>query len=1538
VIDSSVRLPSVLPVVYNVSIKRRISMSHARSRLVGSPSRALRTSLASAAIVIGCVGTTPAAQEGGEVPAALRDLALRRGEVSREAFARAKGVLRGWWAHRDPVTGLLPRRLDQPIWAPQDNAADMFPFLILTSRLCDPEMVEGVSGILRTEIALTTRLGPLPDWYSIDERRFLQAEPEIRRIIFGAAEYAKDGLIPVTELLGPGPWLDRMRDLVAAIFEHAPVASDFGPLPADDGEVCGDLLQVLGRLHFLTGDARYLEWDLRIADAWLREAIPGSGGLPPSRWDFAAHKTIDDRLSLNDHGNEIIGGLTEAYIAARARRPAKAAEYEPVLRKMFDLVIEKALNPDGLPVSLLRTTTGEVLRSATPDTWGYSLSAMCAFGMATGDAKYLDAARSALGKLDQEKYVKWNGADSFADSIEGSILLLNRFPEREAEIVSWLGKVLPRFYAYQKPDGVLEGWYGDGNTARTALMVALYSTRGARVDPWREDLRLGGAEEDGGGRGSKVLHLVLAAEKPWKGRLLLDRPRHRDILQVPLDYPRLNSFPEWFTVESMRLYDVKAGASPARRLLGSELIDGIPVSVDDPKAPLEVLVSPVGPPPYGAEREPAKRASLDEIRAEDPEVVGIDWLSGEEEYEGEPYAWCGRGAVEIAFKGVAPDAGPCALWLRWGSKRDARTGIVEVPGGRRQRVSRGGYSGFAWVRVPLPDARGPVSAIISADPSRLPGAFVSAARLRRWSRAASPDAAAESHLVEVEDLEGSWRVQTNIPGYSGKGFRTSNAGGVSRDVPKGTIRLARGGKFAVWSRGYIGDDQDRRFSVAVGGKAFPSTHPGNAPAGFLWELAGIADLPAGDAAVEVRDEGVGFEVADAVLVTSDLRFDPGLAERLAEPPVDGAAESDRLVARVIRETSDAADASHAKILEAMGSKDAWNAERERLRTKLGAALGIDPLMPRTPLAAKVLGETEREGYRIQRVILESRPNFPVTVNIYIPADRSLADAKGRLPAVLCPLGHWGLSKAEPVVQARCAFLARRGFLVLAYDPFGQGERAVPGNEHGQAWRAVPSGLINMSFMVWDTIRGLDYLFERGDADPGRIGCTGASGGGLNTLYAAAMDERIKVPVPVVYLTSFRAFLETRIDHCPCSHVPGLAGFADMGDVLALFAPRPTLLVAARADDMFTVPGARAAREEALPAYRMLGDDGLLRLDEFEGPHDYNRLMREAMVGWMEKHLLGKGDGSPVPEPPFTPEPPDSPALRCFPEGKVPAEAATVASISIAEARRLAAALPADPTPSWRKDLEALIGWEGPPAVQSLEAVDPLAPGLPEGLVLRVEGAAVPGLRWSRVRAPATVIFISQEGAGAAAASHLFRALRDGPFEVIALDLPGWGSTSGAEHLLHTDALLLGKPMIARRARALSAAVHAIRQGRAAADAARAAVEGAIPASPGEGAREAQGSAGTVLVAAEGPAAGLAALFAAALTPDPAPIAILGMPGSIADIVEKGPSPETGVFGILRTADIPQISKLAGTVLRMGDDGDPAAIAGWLAEISGSKGF
>jgi len=293
-------------------------------------------------------------------------------------------------------------------------------------------------------------------------------------------------------------------------------------------------------------------------------------------------------------------------------------------------------------------------------------------------------------------------------------------------------------------------------------------------------------------------------------------------------------------------------------------------------------------------------------------------------------------------------------------------------------------------------------------------------------------------------------------------------------------------------------------------------------------------------------------------------------------------------------------------------------------------------LDRTPLNPRVTGIVERDGYRIEKLSFESRPRLYVTANLYLPA------APGRHPAILGPLGHSSNGKAWPSYQKLFSNLARKGYAVLAYDPFGQGERIeYPGARAGQS--ALGSGgtieheyagrrLIllgsNFSlFRVWDGIRGIDFLQTRAEVDPERIGCCGQSGGGTLTQFLAALDSRIRVAVVSEGNTENVAHADVEppgsADDAEQNIVPALAHGIDRADLLYAFAPKPLLMTVTLHDAGHTyspeyVASSLDLLQEYRRAYTILAADDRVSLQVTTQQHGYVYELRRATYGWFNR--------------------------------------------------------------------------------------------------------------------------------------------------------------------------------------------------------------------------------------------------------------------------------------------------------------------------------
>jgi cephalosporin-C deacetylase-like acetyl esterase len=294
-------------------------------------------------------------------------------------------------------------------------------------------------------------------------------------------------------------------------------------------------------------------------------------------------------------------------------------------------------------------------------------------------------------------------------------------------------------------------------------------------------------------------------------------------------------------------------------------------------------------------------------------------------------------------------------------------------------------------------------------------------------------------------------------------------------------------------------------------------------------------------------------------------------------------------------------------------------------------------LERTPLNAQVTGILERPGYRIEKLTFESRPRLYVTANLYVPAHA------GRRPAILAPLGHSVNGKAWASYQKLFTNLARKGYVVLAYDPFGQGERIeYPGTRPGQSAlgggtaeheyagrRLILLGVNFGLFRAWDGIRGVDYLLTRAEVDPERIGCCGQSGGATMTQFLAALDSRIRVAVVSQGNTENLAQADVEppgsADDAEQNIVPGLSRGIDRADLLYAFAPKPLLVTITLHDAGHTyspeyVTGSTDLINEYTRAYGLLGAADHVSLQATTVSHGYVYEMRRATYGWFNRWL------------------------------------------------------------------------------------------------------------------------------------------------------------------------------------------------------------------------------------------------------------------------------------------------------------------------------
>lgn len=326
-------------------------------------------------------------------------------------------------------------------------------------------------------------------------------------------------------------------------------------------------------------------------------------------------------------------------------------------------------------------------------------------------------------------------------------------------------------------------------------------------------------------------------------------------------------------------------------------------------------------------------------------------------------------------------------------------------------------------------------------------------------------------------------------------------------------------------------------------------------------------------------------------------------------------------------------------LRALRSEADVHARIERVRSTVWKLVGGP--FEKTSLNPRITGTIDRGAYRVEKVIFESHPGVYVTSNLYIPSGR-----KGPFPAVLAPLGHTTNGKAYRNYAYVYQTLARKGYMVLAFDPFGQGERYQyldprtgkplygPTGEHSQAGRPMLLfGSTFAQYRAWDAIRALDYLLSRPEVDPNKIGLTGQSGGATMTMYLCALEPRVRVAVEVDGNSENLAG--------PSYAPPGAVADAeqnlifslpegiDRGDLLLAFAPKPLLMIYTPIDRGATysptyIEGTKEVYQEVQAAYQILGAAEKAGLFATSLPHDYDFFSRQAAYRWFNR-WLGRED-------------------------------------------------------------------------------------------------------------------------------------------------------------------------------------------------------------------------------------------------------------------------------------------------------------------------
>lgn len=303
------------------------------------------------------------------------------------------------------------------------------------------------------------------------------------------------------------------------------------------------------------------------------------------------------------------------------------------------------------------------------------------------------------------------------------------------------------------------------------------------------------------------------------------------------------------------------------------------------------------------------------------------------------------------------------------------------------------------------------------------------------------------------------------------------------------------------------------------------------------------------------------------------------------------------------------------------TKEEWLQRAEHLRRQILVSAGLWPMPPKGELNARIFGRVDRGDHTIEKVYFESLPGFYVTGNLYRPKQ-----AKEKLPAVLCPHGHWTYGRLENTElnsgPARAANFARQGYVAFTYDMVGYNDSSAINHRYSRE-RDSLWGTSILGLQLWNSIRSVDFLLSLPEIDPERLGCTGESGGGTQTFLLTAVDDRIKVAAPVNMISAHMQGGDL------CENAPNLRVDTFNVEFGAMMAPRPLLLVSATGD--WTKNTMNVEYPAIRSIYRLFGVEDKVQAVQMNAPHNYNQQSREAVYGWFAHWLLGRAETTPVKE-------------------------------------------------------------------------------------------------------------------------------------------------------------------------------------------------------------------------------------------------------------------------------------------------------------------
>lgn len=476
------------------------------------------------------------------------------------------------------------------------------------------------------------------------------------------------------------------------------------------------------------------------------------------------------------------------------------------------------------------------------------------------------------------------------------------------------------------------------------------------------------------------------------------------------------------------------------------------------------------------------------------------------------------------------------------------------------------------------------------------------------------------------------------------------------------------------------------------------------------------------------------------------------------------------------------------LLKKVTTAETLSARQHEIREIYRDILG--PFPERTALNVQQAGQIVQNGYTIEKLIYESQPQFYTTANLYRP------EGEGPFPAMICPIGHWAEGKSYKDYQALGAGLARSGCIALVYDAPGMGERltyydpTLRGTWMGKTVTDDHTMVGNPCFltgshlamhMIWNGMRGIDLLLEREDVDAEKIGCTGSSGGGTLTQFIAALDDRVKVAIPVCSTGKIRVIIGGDAEQ---NMFNTLSRGMCPADFYWAIAPRPLMIMTASGDNAYE--GAQETLKEVQQAYDIMGESDRVSHVDIEGKHGYIEEMRQTTRRWLAKYWGTQNPPDVEEDVEVLPEQ----VLNCTETGQVSTSLGgeTVFTLN----RRLAETIvPTRPVLKTEKDAQhfqekirrqaiTLSHFEAPqkaPEIMNAEGAHS------ERIVYQSEdGIEVPGLLFKpQGEGPHPgVVFVHEQGKDFSSTSNWPQSLVEAGLAVLTIDVRGIGETAPPE--------------------------------------------------------------------------------------------------------------------------------------------------------------